>query len=99
VTDLASRMSRQMPAGALFTPQPWTEQAACATAPDPDLWFVSVSVAADKVRQAKTICRTCPVAAPCLVYAVQFPIPLYGVWAGTTEADRERIRRRNKVTR
>ena len=40
---------------------------------------------------AKNLCATCPVVAPCLDHALADP-SLQGVWGGTTEADRDRIR-------
>jgi WhiB family transcriptional regulator, redox-sensing transcriptional regulator len=43
--------------------------------------------------QAKRVCRTCPVSLECLVYALNHHEP--GVWGGTTEAERNEMRRRS----
>lgn len=49
---------------------------------------------------AKTICRTCPVAGPCLNYALNLPHqPLLGVWSGTTELTRRRLRKTSGLAR
>jgi WhiB family redox-sensing transcriptional regulator len=46
-------------------------------------------------KQAIAICKTCPVQTECLEYALTFTC--YGIWGGTTEAQRRRLRtRRNK---
>ncbi len=37
--------------------------------------------------RAKSICRICPVKAPCLDYAIEIREP-YGIWGGLTEAER-----------
>lgn len=88
---------RQLPGDVPFRPEPWMQQAACQNAVDPDLWFVSHNQGAAAVEQAKRICRACPVNAVCLAYALTYPVPLYGIWAATTEAERDRLRRRNTV--
>lgn len=41
---------------------------------------------------AKAICATCPVLGTCLAYAVAEP-SLKGVWGGTSEVERKRLRR------
>ena len=38
--------------------------------------------------RAKEICRTCPVKAPCLDYAVGIREP-HGIWGGLNEAERK----------
>jgi WhiB family transcriptional regulator, redox-sensing transcriptional regulator len=43
---------------------------------------------------AKNVCAECPVVDPCLDFALADP-GLQGVWGGTTEADRDRLRERN----
>ena len=40
---------------------------------------------------AKNLCATCPVVTPCLDHALADP-SLQGVWGGTTETDRDRLR-------
>lgn len=45
------------------------------------------------VAQARAICENCPVREECLQMALAEP-NLYGVWGGTTQAERRRLRRR-----
>lgn len=47
---------------------------------------------------AKVICGNCPVRQPCLDYAVSITT-CQGIWAGTTEKERERLRRRRNHER
>ena len=71
----------------------WRDRAACLHA-DPDLFF-PISTAGPALRQvdeAKRICRTCPVQAPCLAWALRQGIAS-GVWGGTTAEERRAIRR------
>lgn len=42
-------------------------------------------------RQAKAICKQCPLINDCLAYALQYDEQ--GIWGGTTERERSRIRR------
>ncbi|MEU8952452.1 WhiB family transcriptional regulator [Streptomyces sp. NPDC048489] len=56
---------------------------------------VSDPAEADRIRQAKAGCRTCPVAAACLRWALLHPdLSRDGVWAATTAPDRSALRRR-----
>lgn len=47
-------------------------------------------------RQAKSVCARCNVREICLEKALTVPEP-FGVWGGTTEQERKRIRRENKL--
>ena len=49
-------------------------------------------------REAKAICQACPYLARCLEYALKHP-ELNGIWGGTTEAQRKRIRRASKTSK
>jgi WhiB family redox-sensing transcriptional regulator len=69
--------------------QNWRALGSCAGS-DPDLWF---SVGASEHRQAKRICRDCPVRKECLAYAMDAPVD-HGIWGGMTERERRRHRRR-----
>ena len=71
-------------------PDDWREQSACKDDPTPDLWFVAPS---DRhgIAAAKAICRRCPVAAECLAEAMANP-SIVGVWGGTTENQRAKLR-------
>ena len=46
----------------------------------------------DKVKIAKEVCATCAFMDPCLAYALRTPNTL-GVWGGTSEEERKRIKR------
>ena len=50
-----------------------------------------------KANDAKAICASCPVIKECLEYALSIP-DIHGVWGGTAENDRRKIRRmRNRM--
>lgn len=56
-------------------------RAACATAPNPELWFpVSPRGGAVRAARAKAVCETCPIKAECAEFA-QFTHAT-GVWGG-----------------
>ena len=71
-------------------PDDWREQAECKDDPIPDLWFVPPG---DRhgIAAAKAICHRCPVAAECLAEALADP-SIVGVWGGTSEAERAKLR-------
>ena len=48
--------------------------------------------------EAKAVCHTCSVVEPCLTYAFVVP-DTQGVWGGTTEHERQRLRSRVVVER
>lgn len=68
----------------------WRAAGLCART-DPDLWF---SPGAVEHREAKRICRDCPVRSQCLQYAMETPVD-HGVWGGLTERERRRYRRQS----
>lgn len=70
------------------TPPDWTARAACAET-FPDEFFPSQG---ESPKRAKLICAQCPVSTECLSYALENREP-YGVWGGTTEAERAQILR------
>jgi WhiB family redox-sensing transcriptional regulator len=72
----------------------WAARGACCSHPDPGLWFARAGSKAHT--RAVAICRTCPVAAPCLRYALSVP-GLDGTWAGTTPNKRTRLRNQIKA--
>lgn len=77
----------------------WMESAACREA-DPELFFPATATSRNKqsaayrlhVVEAQDVCCVCPVQAECLEFALANP-SIVGIWGGTTEADRQRIRR------
>lgn len=71
----------------------WRERAACRHE-DPDLFFPvgSGAPALAQADGARSVCRRCPVREPCLRWALSTGQE-YGVWGGTTEAERRSLRR------
>lgn len=65
----------------------WRDQALCAET-DPELFFPEKGGDANP---AKRVCRVCDVQAECLAYALTEG-PVRGIWGGTTERTRQRIR-------
>ncbi|MFF0001441.1 WhiB family transcriptional regulator [Streptomyces avermitilis] len=64
---------------------------------DVDRGEVTDPAAADRIRQAKATCRTCPIAEACLRWALAHPDQTrIGVWAATTAPECATLRRRLK---
>ncbi len=76
--------------------QNWRSAGACLTA-DPDLFFPisSAGLSEQQVARAKAVCAGCVVRRECLEFALDHA-PVYGIWGGTTPADRQRDRRRKR---
>lgn len=60
----------------------WRESAACI-GQTPSFFDTDYS-------RALAVCRTCPVKAPCLRFAIKVN-ETHGVWGGATPAERERL--------
>ena len=72
----------------------WQSFAACHDLPL-DLFFPSSGMESMRnVNVIKPFCQVCPVHLQCLAYALSHPDER-GIWAGTTENDRRKIRARN----
>jgi WhiB family redox-sensing transcriptional regulator len=71
----------------------WRQHAACRES-DPDLFFPvgSTGPSLNDISAAKAVCRSCPVRAQCLDYALRTNQGV-GVWGGTSEKERRRLRR------
>jgi WhiB family transcriptional regulator, redox-sensing transcriptional regulator len=67
-------------------------RAACTTV-DPDLFFPISKSAAGQVARAKAVCACCEIRQECLDYALDAR-SVEGIWGGTSEAERQLIRRR-----
>jgi WhiB family transcriptional regulator, redox-sensing transcriptional regulator len=65
----------------------WRDQALCQYV-DPDLWHPPKG---GSTVQAKRICRSCPVRAECLEFALANNEP-FGIWGGLSERERRSIR-------
>ena len=75
----------------------WRNNAACRGV-DPDLFFPLGTSGASllQIDEAKQICRTCPVRAPCLRWALDSGDA--GVWGGTTEDERRKHRQSSALS-
>ena len=71
----------------------WRDQAACRRL-DPELFFPvsNLGAALTDIEAAKRVCQRCPVAAPCLRWALDLG-QVSGIWGGTTEEERRALRR------
>ena len=68
----------------------WRDRAGCVGL-DIDLFFVERGQNIDPM--VRKLCRQCPVSADCLEFALSLPENPQGFWAGTTERQRDRLRR------
>jgi WhiB family transcriptional regulator, redox-sensing transcriptional regulator len=75
----------------------WRARAACLDCP-PELFFPNdkSQVLEDRTQLAKQVCRSCDVSEECLSYALR-TCQEFGIWGGTDEKDRARIRHRQRV--
>lgn len=76
---------------ALARTQPWMQFAVCHET-DPDLFFPEGYNAS--YAEARAICANCPVRIECLDYALSHGEQ--GVWGGTSDRERQRIRAHNR---
>lgn len=72
-----------------LTVEPWMEKAKCPDA-DPEIFYADYT---EGGRAAKLVCRSCPVTAECLAYAVR-NAERHGVWGGMTYSERVNLGRR-----
>ena len=81
-----------------MNPHAWRYRGACRGT-DPELWFPigTTGPALEQVAEAKAVCARCPVTQPCLEYALT--IGAWGIWAGTTETEREADARERRNAR
>ncbi|MFZ4810929.1 MAG: WhiB family transcriptional regulator [Ilumatobacteraceae bacterium] len=72
----------------------WRRHAICRDT-DPDLFFPvgTTGQALVQISMAKQVCGECPVAEPCLEYALETNQDA-GIWGGLDEEERRDIRRR-----
>lgn len=66
----------------------WTDRAACVG--QPTILFFPTGTGPLDALDAKAVCADCPVQDPCLEYGLRTHSD--GVWGGTTEAERDRMR-------
>jgi WhiB family redox-sensing transcriptional regulator len=80
--------------GAIAAQESWIEGALCAQV-DPERFFPDAGAS---TREAKAVCRACPVQAACLRYALERN-EQHGVWGGATHRERREMRLRPTVPR
>lgn len=71
------------------SPVRFAGEAACAGL-DPEAFFPHVDTPHREVDKVRKICRTCPVKAACLSWAMDNRE--FGIWGGLTEHQRKRLR-------
>jgi WhiB family redox-sensing transcriptional regulator len=71
----------------------WRNQASCRSTAQ-ELFFPvgSTGEAIDQIVAAKVVCDSCPVRAQCLQFALETNQEA-GIWGGTSEEERRRLRR------
>lgn len=62
---------------------------------DPERWYPTVG---GSTRRAVKVCATCPLIDECLDYALHHEDGLWGVWGGTSERQRRRLRAERGIT-
>ena len=74
-------------------PGPCAQYANCLGLPSS--WFFPTRGDSESVpAEAKKVCAACQVREACLTYAMTPPYIVAGVWGGTSERERRRMRRR-----
>ncbi|KOV92012.1 MULTISPECIES: WhiB family transcriptional regulator [Streptomyces] len=78
----------------LLTAVDWQARSVCRDE-DPELFFPigETGPSALQIEEAKAVCALCPVVEPCLRWAMDTR-EVYGIWGGTTEADRRLLHHR-----
>lgn len=82
-------------AGSIPAPARWAGTPACATVPDPELFF-PVDEDSDAARAAKAVCSGCELRTRCLDYALSTGMAA-GIWGGLTTREREALIRANAL--
>jgi len=80
-------------------PKTWRNSAACRDT-EPDLFFPvgQTGPAIAHIASARAVCMTCAVSKECLEYALMTNQDA-GIWGGTTEDERRKIRRERRKQR
>lgn len=71
---------------AAVVPGDWVDEALCAQT-DPEAFFPEKG---GSTREAKAVCRSCPVRPECLEFAVESG-ERFGIWGGASERERRRL--------
>ena len=74
----------------------WRQAASCRSV-DPALFFPvgTTGPSVEHIREAKAVCASCPVQAPCLEFALATNQES-GIWGGASEEDRRVLRRQRR---
>src|SRR5258708_12783090 len=88
-----------VPTAARAAPAGWASRGAGRDS-DPDLFFpiAPTGPGLQQIAQAKAVCARCPVRRECLQYALATH-QVHGVWGGTSEEERQRLRSRGPDAR
>ena len=78
----------------LLQPVDWQTNAACHEV-DPEIFFPERGGSS---KAARTVCNRCSVRAQCLEYALNNK-EQFGIWGGTSERERRRIRKERAMRR
>ena len=73
-------------------PEPWMAFGRCAET-DPEAFFPEKG---GSTRQAKQVCKGCPVTGECLEYALRTD-QRFGIWGGKSERERRKLRSQSGV--
>ena len=77
-----------------MVPEDWMAQASCRGKPTA-MFFPRSD---DGAAEARALCASCPVAAQCLEYALNNKQAPVGIWGGTDERERARIRKLRRAS-
>ncbi|GAB3080876.1 hypothetical protein GCM10027053_51650 [Intrasporangium mesophilum] len=75
----------------MLNPPSWAERALCNDGPDDATWFPDERVVGS-TKYARQTCKACPVTNECLEYALSLGPTCLGIWGGTTERQRGKLR-------
>jgi len=78
----------------LFEPRPWWYDFALCRGVDTALFFPGRG---EDHASPRAICAECPVRRPCLEFALTSPMEKWGVWGGSSERERRRLRQERRV--
>lgn len=81
-----------------YDDNPDWQQAGLCWGKGTELWFPERGTPLAKIRQAKAICKQCPIQQKCLDYALWHG-DRQGIWGGKTEKERRNIRMTTDVAR
>lgn len=71
----------------------WMSQGLCAQT-DPEAFYPEKG---GSTKEAKAVCRRCPVTTECLEYALN-TVDRFGIWGGLSERERRKLLRRRDET-